>query len=105
MTTHDRDWTKDAACRGLPPEFWFPELPDEERDIPKHKRSTGEMSSFAKRICSHCPVRKECRQYAIDTDSRYGIWGQTTQTQRARITGRSPAGNSVPITLDVDIAL
>jgi|SRR5690606_4865240 len=29
----------------------------------------------AKRICLDCPVRRECLSYALNNDTRFGVWG------------------------------
>jgi len=55
-------WQSDAACRGLGPALFFPEL-GHDRDVPK----------MAKAICADCPVRSECLEYGIH--ERFGIWG------------------------------
>ena len=85
----DRDWMTEAACRGLDPETWFPEQGKDSRLRSKHPRTTMKaVTRLAQRICEDCPVKRECADYAIDTDSRYGIWGATTAPDRTRITGK-----------------
>ena len=39
----------------------------------------------AKAICSGCPVRQECLDYALDSRQAYGIWGGKTPTERRRM--------------------
>lgn len=39
----------------------------------------------AKRVCSRCPVKEQCLQYAIDNDIREGVWGGTTEQERAKL--------------------
>jgi len=60
---------KDAACRDKAPnkredpdapDPWFPEK--------------GESHNPGKIVCILCPVREQCDDYRIKTDSRYGIW-------------------------------
>lgn len=43
----------------------------------------------AKRVCSRCPVRAACLDYAITNGEDEGIWGGTTPRERARLIARS----------------
>ena len=71
-------WMDDASCLNQDPEIWFPE----------HNYS----SKVARRICNGvpdragvrepCPVRAECLLYALQTDSREGVWGGLSERQR-----------------------
>jgi WhiB family redox-sensing transcriptional regulator len=54
----------EAACRGMGPDPWFPNLGDSTRE--------------AKKVCAGCPVVDECRRYALDTDAQAGIWAGVT---------------------------
>jgi WhiB family redox-sensing transcriptional regulator len=56
------DWVKDAACRGMGPELFFPER--------------GEDASTARAVCAGCPVAAECAEYGAT--ERFGIWGGVT---------------------------
>ena len=40
--------------------------------------------SLAKRICASCPVQRQCADYALAADERYGVWGGLTAEERAR---------------------
>ncbi len=71
------NWRDDAACRGLDTELFFP--------------GQGESIMEAKQICSSCPVRVECADYALDSGQRFGIWGGTTERDRRRERGRRRA--------------
>ncbi|WP_423918751.1 WhiB family transcriptional regulator [Candidatus Poriferisodalis sp.] len=53
-----------AACRGAPPEWWFPE-------------STRAETRHALEICSSCAVRDDCRAWAARQPRSllHGIWG------------------------------
>jgi WhiB family redox-sensing transcriptional regulator len=42
----------------------------------------GEYVDAAKAVCSHCPVRQTCLEYAISTNERWGIWGGTSERER-----------------------
>jgi hypothetical protein len=57
-----------AACKGRDPETWFDPAREEE----------------AKRICSTCPARCGCLEYATTARLR-GVWGGQSETERAGV--------------------
>ncbi|MFF9639420.1 WhiB family transcriptional regulator [Streptomyces bacillaris] len=67
------DWMASAVCTGVDPELWFPETGD----------------SKAARICSGCPVRQQCEEYALELEGdsglryRHGVWGGRSAKERA----------------------
>jgi WhiB family redox-sensing transcriptional regulator len=63
-------WQDRALCAQADPEAWFPEK--------------GGSTREAKRVCQACPVRAECREYALETDQRFGIWGGLSEQERRR---------------------
>lgn len=71
----ERPWAAYAACRTVDPGVFFPES------------DTG--TETAVRICRGCPVMQECRDWALDTRVRYGIWGGLTERDRRRMLRRS----------------
>lgn len=50
-------------------------------------RVTGELHRdvVPKAICDACPVRAECRDWALATREPYGIWGGLDEEERRRI--------------------
>jgi WhiB family redox-sensing transcriptional regulator len=68
---HYIPWQERARCRDHDPEVFFPEK--------------GGSSREAKRICSECPVRIECLNYALRRDERYGVWGGMSERERRRL--------------------
>ncbi|MBN9755030.1 WhiB family transcriptional regulator [Pseudonocardia sp. Ae707_Ps2] len=58
-------------CRGVDPEVFFP-----------LSESTGLGVLQARLVCTGCPVRVVCREWATVT-GQYGIWGGTTREERA----------------------
>jgi len=54
-------WMSQASCRGMDVALFFP--------------ASGDHGLQAKRVCAGCPVRVECRAFAVDTGAYYGIWG------------------------------
>jgi hypothetical protein len=64
-------WHRRAACRGIGPEAFFP--------------VRGQRTDFAKEVCAGCPVRRECRAYAVANLDVSGIWGGTSHRERTYI--------------------
>jgi len=66
-------WRESAACRGIP-------------------SATTTMFSFgrtaievAKMMCSECPVRLECLEYAVTNKENHGVWGGASEDERFEI--------------------
>ncbi|WP_456581405.1 WhiB family transcriptional regulator [Blastococcus sp. SYSU DS0510] len=64
-------WRLDALCAETDPEAFFPEKGGSTRD--------------AKRVCTGCPVRAECLEFALANDERFGIWGGLSERERRRV--------------------
>jgi WhiB family redox-sensing transcriptional regulator len=64
-------WQEQALCAQTDPEAFFPEKGGSTRD--------------AKKICTVCPVRAECLEYALAHDERFGIWGGLSERERRRL--------------------
>lgn len=72
-------WVTQAACRGKPPHWWYPEgdsLPPE--------------AAEALSICGTCPVQHNCLLHALDNHED-GIWGGATEAERRTIRRRTGA--------------
>jgi hypothetical protein len=67
----NRQWVKEAACRGKDINLWFPEV--------------GLGAQTAKKICKGCPVNLQCLAYAVQNPDIVGIWGGTAHRDRAAI--------------------
>jgi WhiB family redox-sensing transcriptional regulator len=66
-----RNWVYDSACRDeVFPELFFPRT-DDEAGI-----------TDAKSVCSRCPARTACLEWALDNNMSVGIWGGTTPQER-----------------------
>ena len=61
-------WQARAACRGMNPEIFYP--------------SRGQLLNDARAVCARCPVRDECREWALDRVERFGIWGGLSEHDR-----------------------
>ncbi|HUC06340.1 MAG TPA: WhiB family transcriptional regulator [Acidimicrobiales bacterium] len=66
-------WRKQAACRGLDADVFYPD-PEDEVD-----------AAEAKAICALCPVRQACLEHALAHREREGVWGGMTERERRRI--------------------
>lgn len=64
-------WIKEATCRGLDPDLFFPER--------------GESTREAKSICAICPVRRECLELAVQKVEKFGIWGMMSERERRKV--------------------
>ena len=64
-------WQERALCAQTDPEAFYPE--------------TGGSTREAKRICSGCEVRAECREFALAENERFGIWGGLSERERRRL--------------------
>lgn len=75
-------WQASAACIGYDPELWYPEDWDTSSKLK------------AKKICSGCPVRQECREFALgDPAGEWGLWGG--QSARTRMNIRREQGRRI----------
>jgi len=64
------EWMRHAACRHHNTNLWFPER--------------GDPTDQAKNICSTCPVRNDCLNYAIAIPNLVGIWGGLSTRERRK---------------------
>jgi hypothetical protein len=65
------NWIGNAACAAADPEAFFPASP--------------ESDAKAKQYCAGCPVRAECRDYALAAGVEYGVWGGLNEDERKAI--------------------
>lgn len=70
LVYEETPWKDEAKCRDLATDVFFADS-----DAPKR-------STVAKMICSACPVREKCLDFAIRNCENYGVWGGTTATER-----------------------
>ncbi len=75
-------WQLRGLCQDHPAELFFPE---EE----KRKRVRRQREEQAKRICGECPVLALCREHALRTPEKHGVWGAMTTRERLSITARA----------------
>lgn len=75
--TPTRDWAVRAACLGHDPNLWFLDDP-------------GGTYRDARRICAGCEVRAECLAWAVETNTRDGLWGGLAPHERRGLRRRRP---------------
>lgn len=73
-------WQDDALCAKADVDF-FSDDPDE--------------ITRAKEVCAECPVRRECLQYALDNQIRFGVWGGADEKELRRALGVDQFGKPV----------
>lgn len=73
------DWYRQAACRGLDPDLFYP--------------GRGESAEPARKVCAGCPVSAECLTAAEDQLEKFGVWGGLSERQR-RATRDTAAGRA-----------
>ena len=72
ITIPDRDWRQLAACRHADPDLFFP--------VSASGPSLDQITQ-ANAICAHCPVRRQCLAFALDTRQNYGVWGGMSEQE------------------------
>lgn len=72
------EWQYDGACRDVDTTVFF--HPEGERGSARRRRSDA-----AKAICAECPVLEACRAHALAVREPYGVWGGTTEEERAAL--------------------
>jgi WhiB family redox-sensing transcriptional regulator len=73
------DWEEFAECMAYPTDFFYPDGP-----------GPSPTTAAAKEVCRGCRLRVACRELAI-IRVEYGIWGATTEEERAEIRRRRRA--------------
>ena len=77
-----RGWQSRGLCRDVDPELLHP--------LPKDHKATAR----AKKVCSRCPVRTECLEFALARPVS-GIWAGTTEDERRAIRQSRRTGHEV----------
>jgi WhiB family redox-sensing transcriptional regulator len=58
-----------ASCQDYDPELWFPQETSGTRAWTRTP-----ATQMARSICSTCPAKQECHDYAIQYSGLFGIW-------------------------------
>jgi WhiB family redox-sensing transcriptional regulator len=82
-------WQEQAACQGYGSDLFFE--PDNELRVVRARREQA-----AKKVCAECPVRSECLNFAESGPEVFGVWGGTTQRERAIRRRRRRRATSAP---------
>ena len=83
MTLPDRSFMAKGACRGAPAEIFTPE----ERFGPGRKSEKKWLEG--KKVCSRCPVKQECLDYAYAIEDRHALMGGLTPQERYNVRHRA----------------
>jgi len=70
----DNEWMAHGTCRDMDPGVFFP--------------SDGIGVQAAQKVCSECPVKAPCLEYALANRVDHGVWGGTSERERRRILRR-----------------
>jgi WhiB family redox-sensing transcriptional regulator len=76
-------WQVAAACRGADASLFF---------APNYFERRGEKDgreAKAKAICSRCPVREPCLEYALEIREPHGVWGGLNEFERRQVLRRN----------------
>ncbi|MFE6775190.1 WhiB family transcriptional regulator [Streptomyces sp. NPDC057702] len=68
-------WWRGAACVYEDPELFFPVGSATARVLQQERE--------AKAVCARCPVKRACRDWALATGQAHGVWGGTSERERA----------------------
>lgn len=92
MTTTSIDWFLNPVIEKQKP-VWrqWANCKDVPKDVFVIKQ--GQSTERALWFCETCVVRKACLEYALDNNC-VGIWGGTTQKQRAKIKRQQGLSNA-----------
>ena len=71
----DLAWRRNAACRGLDAEIFYP----------SHDAEADDAFDDAKAVCTLCAVRETCLEFALQVREKEGVWGGATEKERRRI--------------------
>lgn len=67
-------WISDAKCARETPELYF-----------GYREGRPPNQRMARVLCAGCPVTAECLDFALRTDSRFGVWGGLSEGKRSRL--------------------
>ena len=77
-------WHLRAACRGPEAALFFPPA------FPERREAREAREAKAKEFCAHCPVRRQCLDFAVRVREPHGIWGGLTEAERRPLWPANP---------------
>lgn len=84
------DWRVSAVCAQTDPGLFYPDK--------------GESARPGKKVCTGCPVRAQCLQWALKHDERHGIWGGLSDRERRRLKRRHHVEDHPDVAETPDVA-
>jgi len=76
IVEEDPYWRTMSLCQNRDPDIFF---------------GTGVRDvNRAKKICNSCLVKPQCLAYALDTHTKFGVWGGMSYYERIRFKRRNP---------------
>lgn len=69
------DWSQAACFRAKDPDIFFDD-DAEQRDL-----TTPQVHAY----CSRCPILQACLNWALDSNQKHGMWGDTTPRARDKL--------------------
>jgi WhiB family transcriptional regulator, redox-sensing transcriptional regulator len=72
-------WQAQGLCRTADSAIFFPPAQFE------HKPEREAREKRAKAICSDCPVRAQCLEWALTTREPHGVWGGYAEAERKQM--------------------
>lgn len=70
----DVDWRRKAACRTIDPNLFFPSGFADPSAVADR--------AMAKALCSTCPCKQPCLDFAMETRQEFGVWGGLDEQER-----------------------
>jgi hypothetical protein len=72
------EWQLEALCSGMDAKDFYGG-----EGTPESPSMTPTQRKATKKLCGSCPVRGDCLEFALENREGYGIWGGTTDEERA----------------------
>jgi WhiB family transcriptional regulator, redox-sensing transcriptional regulator len=95
MTGRTKDAPWPVIVGGLPPFYADPRRACKGMNVDLFADPHGrDDEDAAKAVCDRCPLRGDCRQFALDNTWTWGIWGATTMAERDILRGTVGAGST-----------
>lgn len=74
----DGRWRDKASCKNVDNRLFFDFFQG-------NCKADDERLAFLKELCSKCPVKKECLDFAVRNGIQYGVWGGLLPKERKEI--------------------